>query len=145
MRRMLAIASALFACGVAAADDVDVVHARVTEPRGVPTLHVAPVRVGDPPVALIRAVVHREKWADLRACYRSGLRRNPKLGGRVDVELAVEPSGAVSAARAPSTTVHDADVVRCIVRAFAAVVFPRMRATILVRYPIELAPQSDTT
>lgn len=137
---MLAVASVLLACGVAAADDVDVLHARATKPRGVPTLHVAPVRVGDPPVALLRALVHREKWADLRACYRSGLRRSSKLGGRVDVELAVEPSGAVTAARAASTTVPDAIVVQCILHAFAGVVFPRMRAAATVRYPIELAP-----
>ena len=97
------MACVLLASSVATAGDVDVVYGRVTS-RGVPTLHVEPVRVGD-------------------------------------VELATDASGAVTHARATRSTVPDANVVQCIVHAFGAVVFPRMRSAMIVRYPIELRPE----
>ena len=131
------MACVLLVCEGAAAD-ADVLYAHEPRPHRVATLRVEPVRVGDPPVAMIRAVVHRERWRDLRACYQSGLRTDPKLAGVVVVDLAVDSSGRVTRARAARTTVPDANVVQCMVHAFGAVVFPRMRSAMNVRYPIEL-------
>jgi hypothetical protein len=51
-----------------------------------------------------------------RHCYEEGLRRDQHLGGKVDLELAVAPGGAVDRAAITGATLHDESVVLCVAR-----------------------------
>jgi len=51
-----------------------------------------------------------------RHCYEEGLRRDQHLGGKVDLDLAVAPGGAVESASITSATLHDESVVLCVAR-----------------------------
>jgi hypothetical protein len=51
-----------------------------------------------------------------RHCYEEGLRRDQHLGGKVDLDLAVAPGGAVESANITSATLHDESVVLCVAR-----------------------------
>jgi hypothetical protein len=51
-----------------------------------------------------------------RHCYEEGLRRDQHLGGKVDLDLAVAPGGAVESANIASATLRDESVVLCVAR-----------------------------
>jgi hypothetical protein len=51
-----------------------------------------------------------------RHCYEEGLRRDQHLGGKVALDLAVAPGGAVDRASIDSATVRDESVVLCVAR-----------------------------
>jgi hypothetical protein len=79
----------------------------------------------------------------LRFCYQDGLRREPGLAGRIPVRFVVDPGGTVVVASDAGSTVADPAVVRCVLSAFAAMVFPpraygdAVWATYVVAFPPE--------
>lgn len=88
-----------------------------------------------PPEAVQRVV--RQSFGRLRACYESGLRRNPSLEGRVTVKFVIDREGAVAMASAADATLPDSEVIACIARAYQTMSFPKPEGGIVtVVYPV---------
>jgi len=51
-----------------------------------------------------------------RHCYEEGLRRDQHMGGKVSLDLALAPGGAVDSAAVSGATLHDESVVLCVAR-----------------------------
>ncbi len=66
------------------------------------------------PESLIR-VVNRNK-SGVEYCIQRALKINPSLKGRIDVEIEINPSGRVVAARIIKSTLKDKSLERCILR-----------------------------
>jgi hypothetical protein len=93
-----------------------------------------------PPEVIQRIV--RQNFGRFRLCYADGLRRDPKLAGAVATKFVIDASGAVSKSeREGSTTLTDAAVVQCVVRAFSNLSFPQPEGGIVsVVFPVIFAP-----
>ena len=91
-----------------------------------------------PPEAVQRVV--RQSFGRLRACYDSGLRRNPSLEGRITVKFVIDREGAVAMASAADATFPDSEVIACVARAYQAMTFPKPEGGIVtVVYPLVLS------
>jgi len=88
---------------------------------------------------VIRRVV-REHIGDVRACYSTGLERDPKLTGRVSIQFTIGPTGEVSLAVVQESSVKDPEVGRCITDAVKAWKFPEPEGggNVVVTYPFVL-------
>ena len=95
-----------------------------------------------PPEAIQRVV--RQSFGRLRACYASGLEKNPDLEGRVSVKFVIDREGEVALASPwTDTNIDDAAVVRCVTRAYQAMSFPKPEGGIVtVIYPVVLTRTS---
>jgi Ca-activated chloride channel family protein len=92
------------------------------------------------PPAVIQRIV-RQNFGRFRLCYENGLRNNPNLRGRVAVRFIIDPSGAVTMTSDGGSDLPDPGVVRCVVRGFGNMSFPRTDAgMVAVTYPIVFAP-----
>ena len=94
-----------------------------------------------PPEAIQRIV--RQNMGRFRYCYERGLDGNPGLQGRVVTRFLIGRDGSVAfATDAPGeSSLPDAGVVSCIVRAFGALSFPEPEGgTVTVVYPLSLSP-----
>ncbi|HEY1956882.1 MAG TPA: AgmX/PglI C-terminal domain-containing protein [Polyangiaceae bacterium] len=121
---------------------MDVVEGSPRAPvRRVPHFVMPPVTVGPAvSVVVIRRVV-RSRMEEMRRCYRSGLRRSPTLGGRVTLEIVVQPSGALQRVTIKSTTLADPAVTSCVAHAVGTLVFPRLSAgSLVIDYPLLFVP-----
>ncbi|WP_438025601.1 AgmX/PglI C-terminal domain-containing protein [Sorangium sp. So ce233] len=97
-----------------------------------------------PPEVVQRIV--RQSFGRFRLCYEEGLRRDPRLQGRVTVHFTIDPSGAVVNARDGGFDLPDAAVVSCVIRAFPALSFPAPEGgSVDVVYPLQFAPPSAAT
>lgn len=72
---------------------------------------------------VITRIVRRHQ-REIRTCYERGLMRRPELSGRVTVSFVISPTGTVESASIASTTLEDAQVEACIVRAVRTWTFP---------------------
>jgi len=80
----------------------------------------------------------------VRDCYNDGLKKNPKLEGKMLVKLSIRPDGSVATATdAGSPPFADKGVATCAMNAFKLMVFPESgSATLTVTYPIRFdAPE----
>jgi hypothetical protein len=75
------------------------------------------------PHDVVQGVV-RHGFARIRLCYEGGLRGNPTLAGAVRVRFVIQSNGAVGTAADAGSTLSDASVVQCVVRAFEDLAFP---------------------
>jgi hypothetical protein len=92
-----------------------------------------------PPEAIQRVV--RASFGAMDVCYEAGLRRAPDLRGRVVVKARIAPDGAVDTVLDAGSDLPDAGVVRCVVRTFATLAFPRSGAgPVTVLYPFAFTP-----
>lgn len=92
------------------------------------------------PPAVIQKVVRDEVEA-LRGCYLAGLEREPELAGLVTVRFAIARDGSVSAAKAESDELEDAEVIDCVTRVFQGLTFPKPEGGVVtVVYPIRYSP-----
>ncbi|APR85314.1 Hypothetical protein A7982_10663 [Minicystis rosea] len=66
----------------------------------------------------------RRSHGRMRACYNAGLWQNPNLMGQVAVRFVIGRDGAVSNVGNAGTSLPDAGVVQCIVRALHGLSFP---------------------
>jgi hypothetical protein len=99
------------------------------------------VNGGHLPPEVIQRIV-RQNDGRFRACYESGLRRNPSLEGRVTVKFVVDRTGAVAVASDGGSDLPDEGVRRCVVSAFGALSFPAPESGMLtVSYPIVFNPE----
>ena len=91
----------------------------------------------------IRAVV-RASYDTMTACYLQGLKRDPSLGGTIEVHLVIDDHGNVVGATAPKGAAKrgderllDAEVVGCVERAFMKLAFPPTgRGMLTFTYPV---------
>ncbi len=92
------------------------------------------------PAEVIRRIV-RQNYGRFRLCYEQGLGRNPNLAGRVSVRFVIGRQGAVSNVSNGGSDLPDANVVKCVIRAFYGLSFPKPEGGIVtVVYPIMLQP-----
>ncbi len=110
-------------------------------------LEVAAARLAEHQVAggqrtreAIRDTFRRHQPA-FRRCYQEGLKRNPKLGGKVTLSVAIAPSGEPSNVAAPAETLGDAAVVECLVHEGRSLRFPPADAGTTVNYPLLFSAQ----
>jgi hypothetical protein len=114
------------------------------------------------PPHVVRRVVH-ENFTPMRACYEKGLRRNPRLEGRIPVHLVVDrdgrvtyagdadrpaadapllialPSPGVTPPSSPAPPLRDEGVVDCVLGVFRGLRFPALadrKSVATVVYPI---------
>jgi hypothetical protein len=79
----------------------------------------------------------RSHFGEYRACYETGLRRHPNLGGKVSIRFVIDPRGGVSEADDAGSTLPDPQTVACILDAFRQLSFPAPEGGIVtVVYPI---------
>lgn len=92
-----------------------------------------------PPEVIQRIV--RMNFGRFRACYESGLKKDPTLTGKVTVKFVIDREGAVSEASDGGSDLPDKAVVACVVRAFQGMSFPQPEGGVVrVTYPIVFAP-----
>jgi hypothetical protein len=92
-----------------------------------------------PPEVIQRIV--RQNFGRFRACYEMGLKRNPKLEGRVAVKFTIDRAGAIKDVGDDGSDLGDAQAVSCVLRGFANLSFPQPEGGIVtVVYPIIFHP-----
>lgn len=108
-----------------------------TEPA--PKVTTSPESVsGHLPREVIQKVV-RARMASFRACYEEGLKKNPKLAGRVVTRFVIDTSGKVDSAAAIGD--FDGDVKQCVAAAAKELTFPPPEGgPVTVAYPIVFSP-----
>jgi hypothetical protein len=94
------------------------------------------------PRDVVQGIVRRG-FARILLCYEGGLRGNPTLAGTVRVRFVIESNGAVGTAADAGSTLADASVVHCVVRAFEDLAFPMpTTSSLLALSTIYLDPPS---
>lgn len=92
------------------------------------------------PKEVIQRIV-RQNFGRFRLCYEKGLGANPNLEGRVSVRFVINRDGSVSNVSNGGSSIPDATVVNCVVRAFYGLSFPKPEGGIVtVVYPIMFSP-----
>lgn len=105
----------------------------------------SPERQGSLDKASVQRVI-RAAFGDFKACYEEGLKRDPKLAGRVNIRFKILVDGHVTdVAEAPSSPegpplLSDKKTVSCILTRFQALVFDKQAAPAIVTYPIQFNP-----
>ena len=91
--------------------------------------------------AIIRRIV-RAHISEVRHCYNNGLTEDPDLGGRVNVQFTISPTGKVPVAVVASSTLDHEATETCISRAVKRWKFPKPEGggSVVVTYPFVLAP-----
>ena len=93
------------------------------------------------PPEIIHRVVHASEGR-FRACYEDGLRRDPKLSGRVVTKFVIARDGAVVAASDGGSDLPDEGVRACVQRVFVSLAFPENHDGVgTVTSPIVMSPQ----
>ncbi len=92
------------------------------------------------PKEVIQRIV-RQNYGRFRLCYEKGLAANPNLQGRVSVRFVINRNGSVSNVANGGSSIPDASVVNCVVRAYYGLSFPKPEGGIVtVVYPISFSP-----
>ena len=91
--------------------------------------------------SLIRRVVRRH-INEVKFCYQRELQSRPSLSGRVTVRFTIGSTGKVLRSKISRTTLHNANVERCIARAVRRWSFPMPPGggIVIVSYPFALHP-----
>ena len=102
-----------------------------------PSLRQGSVTVsGGLPTEVVQRIV-RQNFGRFRACYQRGLAMDPSLQGRISVRFTIDKSGAVIHQADGGSSLGSADVITCVVRAFANLRFPEPEGGVVnVLYPI---------
>lgn len=84
---------------------------------------------------VIGSVVKRE-MGGIKYCYEKGLKKNPKLSGKIVVEFVIGINGSVQTARVVFSSMGAPNVERCIVRRVTRFRFPKpKKGSVKVNYP----------
>ncbi len=96
--------------------------------------------IGRVPGETIKRVVTAH-YGGFRVCYEAGLRRRPRLAGRVAVKFVIDGTGTVTRASDAGSDLGDADVVACVVRGFMNLSFSASGDKMVwVVYPLVFSP-----
>ena len=100
-----------------------------------------PGTFGALPRDVIRDIV-RANIEQVRACYNTGLAKEPTLAGRVAIRFIITPTGTVGSSVVLESTVSDPAVGSCIADAAKGWQFPEPRGggNVFVTYPFNLSP-----
>ena len=108
---------------------------RANEP-GAATVRVErPTVVGSLPRELVERIARRHVAA-LKACYLQQLQLRPGLGGRLELDLVVGPSGAVQAATVATDSVGSAPLTACVLQRVRRWTFPGGAGIVRIRLPL---------
>lgn len=88
--------------------------------------------------ALERAVVAHQPA--LLACYLRGLKKDPKLAGRMVVHFTIDVSGKVTGAGLNKGGLQDLDVQRCALAVVQTLGFPAAASKVDVTLPLDFSP-----
>jgi hypothetical protein len=89
------------------------------------------------PPDVIKRIV-RANYPRFRACYESGLKRDPGLKGTISVMFIIDTSGAVESASGAGGTLTDGTVSSCVVGVYRTLSFPEPEGgKVRVTYPID--------
>jgi TonB family protein len=93
---------------------------------------------------VIRRVI-RQHINEIRFCYEQVLATKPDLGGRVGVQFIISPTGAVQMSKLANSTLGNATVEQCIVKAVRRWTFPSPEGggVVIVTYPFVLQPAGE--
>ncbi len=86
---------------------------------------------------------------DIRACYEEGLKRKPRLAGKLVMRFKVERDGSVHEAGLTKSTLRDEQVESCLVGVFETMQFPAFGppcadgedCSIKITYPLHFEPE----
>jgi hypothetical protein len=144
----------IFSCGATTAieaadpDDGSAPFARPAATGGAggtpgPSLRQGATSVnGRMPPEVIQRIV-RQNFGRFRLCYEAGLRKNPRLQGRVTTKFVIDASGSVATATDAGSDLPDPGVVACVVRSFGGLSFPQPEGgTATVTFPVIFSPGS---
>jgi hypothetical protein len=82
------------------------------------------------------AKVISQHLSEVQRCYEASLLLEGSDGGRLAVEWTISPAGAVIHARVASTTLKQASVPQCVLRALRSWTFPKARGgNVVISYP----------
>ena len=90
------------------------------------------------PTGAVLAVIEKRQ-AEAGVCYGKALAKKPGLSGKVVLQLAIKPSGAVEGSTIEESTLHDAEAERCIAAAARKWRFPAGAGGV-VRHTFTLQP-----
>ena len=88
--------------------------------------------------SMIDGVIRKHK-SNFEYCYNKGLRRNPKLAGRIIVGFIINTRGGVMRPQIVSSNMDDPEVEDCILIQLRKLEFPRPEVKTPVRYPFTFA------
>jgi BlaR1 peptidase M56 len=91
-----------------------------------------------PPEA-IQALV-RARFGAFKACYETGLQKNPKLAGTVSVKFTIAENGTTMEAADDASTLPDKDVVACVIGEMSKITYAAGSGIVTVVYPIQFSP-----
>jgi pyruvate/2-oxoglutarate dehydrogenase complex dihydrolipoamide acyltransferase (E2) component len=111
------------------------------DPRATPKTTAGPLQVsGRLPPEVIQRIV-RQNFGRFRQCYENGLKRDPKLEGKVSVRFVIGRDGAVGAVSDLGSDLPDPAVKKCILAGFSGLSFPQPEGGIVtVVYPLTFNP-----
>jgi TonB family protein len=93
---------------------------------------------------VIRTIIRRH-INEVKYCYEQELAQAPRLAGRVDVEFTIDVDGHVTASALASSTMGNASVESCVVKAVRRWEFPPPvgGGIVIVKYPFSFSPSSS--
>ncbi|MBK7397865.1 MAG: AgmX/PglI C-terminal domain-containing protein [Myxococcales bacterium] len=90
------------------------------------------------PQETIKRIVHAN-FPRFRACYETGLKKDPGLRGTVITRFIIDTTGAVESASQSGGTLEDGNVKSCVRNVFAGLSFPEPESgKVMVTYPLSL-------
>ena len=98
---------------------------------------------GKMPPDLVERFV-RLRFPRLRACYETGLKKDPTMGGKITISFVISKKGTVRAPSLVSSALSDKATNDCLVHQFAVLTFPRPVEEANVTYPFELVPPTPS-
>ncbi len=101
-------------------------------------VEVVAAQGGGSAAELQRAARNLGYWP-FRQCYEDGLRSDPHLAGKVSLELAVSPSGAVDRSVVTAATVRDEIVAACVAREALHLALPASESPTTAKVDVSLA------
>jgi hypothetical protein len=124
-------------------DDLESFDHRTSQLTGTHAARPPGAVEGRTPPDVIQRIV-RDNFGRFEVCYDAGLRKQPRLSGRVAVKFTIDRRGAVAMASDAGSDLEDDVVVACVVRAFDSLVFPESTdSAVTVVYPVVFTPPVD--
>ncbi|RLB64329.1 MAG: hypothetical protein DRI90_04805 [Deltaproteobacteria bacterium] len=93
---------------------------------------------------IIRRIV-RARFGAMRLCYEQRLTKDPKLEGKMVVDVVIAGDGTVASVKAVEST-GDSQLDTCVVKAFKAMTFPKPKGggVVKLKYPIRFSTAGST-